>query len=158
MEVDRLFLGSRTAEGFLELLLQFAALRHRAENVGIAIEIAGDENLRQRRPIVHRGKRFAFGHVFEHVDDLERIAEAVEELNRFERESAARCALGSFAVDEIRVFCDFALDLVVEFGASRVLSALMKRMKSAPPASVVSDYAGVERLRRTIASPAGANV
>ena len=48
-------------------------------------------------------------------------------------------------------------DAVVEFGASGVLSALMKRMSGAPPATVVSDYAGVERLRRTIASPAGAS-
>ena len=68
------------------------------------------------------------------------------------------------AVDEVRWhdtaerILQYKLDLVVEFGASGVLSALIKRMKSAPPAIVVSDYAGVERLRRTIASPAGANV
>ncbi len=49
-------------------------------------------------------------------------------------------------------------DIVVEFGASGVLSALMKRMSSAPPASVVSDFAGVERLRNTIGSPTGARV
>jgi len=49
-------------------------------------------------------------------------------------------------------------DIVVEFGASGVLSALMKRMSSAPPASVVSDFAGVERLRNTIESSAGARV
>jgi [acyl-carrier-protein] S-malonyltransferase len=48
-------------------------------------------------------------------------------------------------------------DTVIEFGASGVLSALMKRISGAPPAMVVSDYAGVERLRRTIESPAGAN-
>jgi [acyl-carrier-protein] S-malonyltransferase len=48
-------------------------------------------------------------------------------------------------------------DLVVEFGASGVLSALMKRLPSAPPAIVVSDYAGVEQLRNIIAS-AEANV
>jgi hypothetical protein len=46
---------------------------------------------------------------------------------------------------------------VVEFGASGVLSALMKRLPSAPPAIVVSDYAGVEQLRNIIAS-AEANV
>jgi [acyl-carrier-protein] S-malonyltransferase len=48
-------------------------------------------------------------------------------------------------------------DAVVEFGASGVLSALMKRMSSAPPASVVSDFAGVERLRGSIESPAEAS-
>jgi [acyl-carrier-protein] S-malonyltransferase len=48
-------------------------------------------------------------------------------------------------------------DIVVEFGASGVLSALMKRMTGAPPAMVVSDFCGVERLRDAMESPAGAN-
>jgi [acyl-carrier-protein] S-malonyltransferase len=48
-------------------------------------------------------------------------------------------------------------DMVVEFGASSVLSALMKRISGAPPAMIVSDYSGVERLRRAMESPAGAN-
>lgn len=48
-------------------------------------------------------------------------------------------------------------DMVVEFGASGVLSALMKRMSGAPPASVVTDFAGVQRLQNALA-PAGANV
>ncbi|MBV8067350.1 MAG: ACP S-malonyltransferase [Candidatus Eremiobacteraeota bacterium] len=38
-------------------------------------------------------------------------------------------------------------ELVVEFGAGGVLSALMKRMAGAPPAMVVSDSAGIESLR-----------
>jgi len=38
-------------------------------------------------------------------------------------------------------------EMVVEFGASGVLSALMKRMHGAPPAMTISDFAGVERLR-----------
>ncbi|MGA8575140.1 MAG: ACP S-malonyltransferase [Candidatus Cybelea sp.] len=38
-------------------------------------------------------------------------------------------------------------DMVVEFGASGVLSALMKRMPGVPSTMTVSDFAGVERLR-----------
>jgi [acyl-carrier-protein] S-malonyltransferase len=49
-------------------------------------------------------------------------------------------------------------DLVVEFGASGVLSALMKRLPSAPPTIVVSDYTGVERLRSALEGAAEANV
>ncbi len=49
-------------------------------------------------------------------------------------------------------------DMVVEFGASGVLSALMKRLRSAPPTIVVSDYAGAERLRSTLEGAAEANV
>jgi [acyl-carrier-protein] S-malonyltransferase len=37
--------------------------------------------------------------------------------------------------------------MVVEFGASGVLSALMKRTPGAPPSTVVSDMAGIESLR-----------
>ncbi|HVA34505.1 MAG TPA: ACP S-malonyltransferase [Candidatus Baltobacteraceae bacterium] len=44
----------------------------------------------------------------------------------------------------------YGLDLVVEFGASAVLGPLMRRMTGAPAVMVVSDYAGVEKLRRTI--------
>jgi malonyl CoA-acyl carrier protein transacylase len=44
----------------------------------------------------------------------------------------------------------YELDLVVEFGASAVLSALMRRMRSAPPIMVVSDYAGVKELSAAI--------
>ena len=39
------------------------------------------------------------------------------------------------------------LDLVVEFGASAVLGPLMKRIEGAPSVSVVSDAAGVEKLK-----------
>jgi [acyl-carrier-protein] S-malonyltransferase len=49
-------------------------------------------------------------------------------------------------------------ELVVEFGASGVLSALMKRMPSPPLAIVVSDAAGVAKLRNAIEGPAEANV
>ena len=42
------------------------------------------------------------------------------------------------------------VDLVVEFGASGVLAPLMRRMENAPKATIVSDYAGVEKLRATI--------
>jgi [acyl-carrier-protein] S-malonyltransferase len=48
--------------------------------------------------------------------------------------------------------------MVVEFGASGVLSALIKRLPAAPPAMVVSDYAGVERLQTGIEAAAEANV
>lgn len=42
------------------------------------------------------------------------------------------------------------VDLVVEFGASGVLAPLMRRMDNAPKATIVSDYAGVEKLRATL--------
>jgi [acyl-carrier-protein] S-malonyltransferase len=67
-------------------------------------------------------------------------------------------------VDEVRwhdtaeSLSSYRLDSVVEFGASGVLSALMKRMPGGPPQSiVVSDFAGVERLRSALVSPSGAN-
>ncbi|HEY1975671.1 MAG TPA: ACP S-malonyltransferase [Candidatus Baltobacteraceae bacterium] len=41
----------------------------------------------------------------------------------------------------------YGLDLIVEFGASGVLGPLMRRMEGAPKAMVVSDFAGVEKLR-----------
>jgi [acyl-carrier-protein] S-malonyltransferase len=49
-------------------------------------------------------------------------------------------------------------EIVVEFGANGVLGALMRRMPAAPPAMVVSDSAGVERLRAAIADAAEAGV
>jgi [acyl-carrier-protein] S-malonyltransferase len=39
------------------------------------------------------------------------------------------------------------LDLVAEFGASAVLGPLMKRLDGAPSVIVVSDFAGIEKLR-----------
>jgi [acyl-carrier-protein] S-malonyltransferase len=48
-------------------------------------------------------------------------------------------------------------DMLVEFGASGVLSALMRRMAGTPPAMVVSDFGGVEKLRSAIEG-AAANV
>ncbi len=44
----------------------------------------------------------------------------------------------------------YELDLVVEFGASGVLGPLMRRMNGAPKVIVVSDFAGVEKLRDAI--------
>jgi [acyl-carrier-protein] S-malonyltransferase len=67
-------------------------------------------------------------------------------------------------VDEVRWhdtaerLISYRLDSIIEFGASGVLSALMKRMPAGPPQSiVVSDFAGVERLRSALVSPTGAN-
>ncbi|HVA38209.1 MAG TPA: ACP S-malonyltransferase [Candidatus Dormibacteraeota bacterium] len=48
------------------------------------------------------------------------------------------------------------LDIVVEFGASPVLSPLFKRMPGAPPVVHVGDLAAVERLRNTLGSLAQA--
>jgi [acyl-carrier-protein] S-malonyltransferase len=47
----------------------------------------------------------------------------------------------------------YELDLMVEFGASGVLGPLMRRMSNAPQVLVVSDYAGVERLREVLSGP-----
>jgi [acyl-carrier-protein] S-malonyltransferase len=44
------------------------------------------------------------------------------------------------------------LDLIVEFGASPVLAPMMKRVTGAPKAMHVADFAGVEKLRATLAS------
>jgi [acyl-carrier-protein] S-malonyltransferase len=41
----------------------------------------------------------------------------------------------------------YELDLLVEFGASGILGPLMKRMTGAPETMVVTDFAGVEKLR-----------
>ena len=72
-------------------------------------------------------------------------------------------------VDEVRwhdtaeTMLTYDLDAVVEFGASGVLSALFRRMAASSPrkeqfpsASIVSDYADVEKLRRSLEAPAGA--
>jgi [acyl-carrier-protein] S-malonyltransferase len=60
-------------------------------------------------------------------------------------------------VDEVRWhdtaerLLSYQLDLVVEFGASGVLGALMRRMHNAPTTMAVSDYAGVENVRAAMA-------
>lgn len=72
-------------------------------------------------------------------------------------------------VDEVRwhdtaeTMLTYDLDAVVEFGASGVLSALFRRMAASSPrkeafpsAWVVSDYADVEKLRRSLEAPAAA--
>ena len=72
-------------------------------------------------------------------------------------------------VDEVRwhdtaeTILTYDPDAVVEFGASGVLSALFKRMaariaQEQSADCVVSDYAGVEKLRRSLEAPAGASV
>lgn len=67
-------------------------------------------------------------------------------------------------VDEVRWhdtaqrILEYSPDMVVEFGAGGVLSSLMKRMESAPPTMVVSDFAGVARLRCELERPAKASV
>ncbi len=60
------------------------------------------------------GEGFALGHVLEDVDHFERVAETVEELDRLEREAAARRVLGPFAVNEDRVGGEFAFDLCAD--------------------------------------------
>lgn len=66
-------------------------------------------------------------------------------------------------VDEVRWhdtavrLLGYAPQMIVEFGASGVLSALMKRIGDAPPANVVSDFAGVEQIRAAVVG-AAANV
>ena len=49
-------------------------------------------------------------------------------------------------------------EMVVEFGASGVLSALMKRMHGAPATTTVSDFAGVRRMRGVLEGAAEASV
>lgn len=67
-------------------------------------------------------------------------------------------------VDEVRwhdtaeCLLSYDLDLVVEFGASGVLSALMKRRPKAPQAIVASDWSGIERVRAAVGGPTSANV
>jgi [acyl-carrier-protein] S-malonyltransferase len=45
----------------------------------------------------------------------------------------------------------YGLDMVIECGASPVLGPLMKRLDGAPDVVVVSDYAGVQKLRAKLA-------
>ncbi|MBV8117700.1 MAG: ACP S-malonyltransferase [Candidatus Eremiobacteraeota bacterium] len=52
--------------------------------------------------------------------------------------------------DTATAIVGYGVDLVVEFGASGVLAPLMRRMTNAPKSSIVSDYAGVEKLRATL--------
>jgi [acyl-carrier-protein] S-malonyltransferase len=52
----------------------------------------------------------------------------------------------------------YDLDRVVEFGASNVLGALMRRMPNSPQVSVVSDSSGAEKLRGELARATGAPV
>ncbi len=51
---------------------------------------------------------------------------------------------------------DEGLDAIVEFGASAVLTPLVRRLPDAPSVLHVGDAAGVERLRELIGSPARA--
>jgi [acyl-carrier-protein] S-malonyltransferase len=44
----------------------------------------------------------------------------------------------------------YGLDLIIECGASPVLGPLMKRLPGVPEVAVVSDYAGVQKLRNTV--------
>ncbi len=66
-------------------------------------------------------------------------------------------------VDEVRWhdtaqrILTYSPEMVVEFGASGVLSSLMKRMESAPPTMVVSDFAGVDQFRCALDRPAKAS-
>jgi [acyl-carrier-protein] S-malonyltransferase len=47
-------------------------------------------------------------------------------------------------------FVEYELDLAIECGASPVLGPLFKRIDGAPKVSVVSDFAGVEKLRANV--------
>jgi [acyl-carrier-protein] S-malonyltransferase len=73
--------------------------------------------------------------------------------------SGIRWNLVRSIVDEVRWhdaaqrMLAYELDLMVEFGASGVLGPLMRRMSNAPQVLVVSDYAGVERLRELLSGP-----
>src|ERR1700686_2586723 len=96
----------RGLERVLEDAEQLAALAHGRENVGVAVEFAGDEDFRQRGPIRHLGKRLALFGIGQRVDDLERVPKFVEEFDRLVRETAARRALGALAVDEDRMIPD----------------------------------------------------
>ncbi|MFY9738219.1 MAG: ACP S-malonyltransferase [Candidatus Cybelea sp.] len=60
--------------------------------------------------------------------------------------------------DTAQRLLSYALDRVVEFGAGAVLGPLMKRMPVAPPVTVVSDFAGVQKFRALIEDSTGATV
>ena len=113
VELDR---GRDAASGkrFIKQVLQFALLGHRFENIRVAVKLTVDEDLGQRLPIGHLRERRALGHVLEHVDDRERITEAIEKLNRLEGEAAARRVLGSFSLKVYRIGGDFFFDLLAD--------------------------------------------
>jgi [acyl-carrier-protein] S-malonyltransferase len=52
--------------------------------------------------------------------------------------------------DAAECLLSYRLDLVIEFGASGVLGAMMRRMQGAPAVSIVSDHASVENVRAAI--------
>lgn len=54
--------------------------------------------------------------------------------------------------DTAEKLLSYNLDLVVEFGASPVLGPLMKRLPNAPQAVNVSDWGGIQKLQRVLAS------
>lgn len=60
--------------------------------------------------------------------------------------------------DTAQCMLGYGLDRIVEFGASNVLGALMRRIPDSPAISVVSDFAGVEKLRDEIVRATGATV
>jgi [acyl-carrier-protein] S-malonyltransferase len=60
--------------------------------------------------------------------------------------------------DTAEALLTYELDRVVEFGASNVLGALMRRMPSAVPVSVVSDFSAARKLREEIERSARATV
>jgi [acyl-carrier-protein] S-malonyltransferase len=60
--------------------------------------------------------------------------------------------------DTAEALLTYELDRVVEFGASNVLGALMRRMPNAVPVSVVSDFAAAQKLREEIERSARATV
>jgi [acyl-carrier-protein] S-malonyltransferase len=58
--------------------------------------------------------------------------------------------------DTAECILTYDLDRVVEFGASNVLGALMRRMPNSPQVSVVSDSSGAEKLRGELQRATGA--
>jgi [acyl-carrier-protein] S-malonyltransferase len=60
--------------------------------------------------------------------------------------------------DTAQRLLSYGLDRVVEFGAGGVLGPLMKRMPIAPPVTIVSDFAGVQKFRAVIECSTGATV
>src|SRR5579872_3702654 len=82
---------ARCSERRREQLFQLAALTHRAQDVGITVESAVDEDLRQRRPIRELAQCGALLLVCEHVDHFKRPAELLEELNGLQSKPATGC-------------------------------------------------------------------
>lgn len=58
--------------------------------------------------------------------------------------------------DTAQKLVTYALDMVVEFGASPVLGPLMKRLPNAPNVVNIADYAGIEKLRGMLGAEAKA--